>query len=133
MIKFKLRIVTPRGIYKEIEVDQLNVKTTDGHIGILANHIPLASCLDISMMNYLIDGKREKFALHGGFVYVAEEMTKIITNAIESEDEIDIERANAAYTRAKERIQANKDQYDIQRAEIALKRAITRMNLKNHD
>ncbi|MDD3027213.1 MAG: ATP synthase F1 subunit epsilon [Erysipelotrichaceae bacterium] len=133
MIKFKLRIVTPRGIYKEIDIDQLNVKTTDGHIGILANHIPLASCLDIAQMNFLIDGKRERFALHGGFVYVADEMTKIITNAIESEDEIDIERANAAYTRAKERLKETKDQYEIQRAEIALKRAITRMNLKNHN
>lgn len=131
MIKFKLRIVTPRGIYKEIEIDQLNVRTTDGQIGILANHIPLASGLDIAEMNYIIDGNREKFALHGGFVYVADDMTKIITNAIESQDEIDIERAKMAYTRAKERLEAKEKQYDVRRAEIALKRAITRINLKN--
>ena len=41
MTKFKLKIVTPSGIYKEVEVNQLNLRTTAGQVGILAHHIHL--------------------------------------------------------------------------------------------
>ena len=58
MKPFKLKIVTPKGIYKETDIEMLNLKTTAGQIGILANHIPLASAIDISEMNYIENGER---------------------------------------------------------------------------
>lgn len=48
MKTFKLKIVTPKGIYKETDIEMLNLRTTSGQIGILANHLPLASAIDIS-------------------------------------------------------------------------------------
>ena len=93
MIKFKLKIITPQGIYQEVEIDQINLDTTAGQIGILAHHIPLASGVKVSQMNYIIDGKRTYFSIAGGFVYVNETETTLIANAIESQDEIDLERA----------------------------------------
>ena len=48
MTKFKLKIVTPSGIYQEVEVNQLNLRTTAGQVGILAHHMPLASGIEIS-------------------------------------------------------------------------------------
>ena len=131
MKPFKLKIVTPRGIYKETEVEMLNLRTTSGQIGILANHLPLASAIDISEMNYIKDGQRYKFALAGGFVYVNDDETTIIANAIESPEEIDLRRAQEAKARAEERLhnQSN-DDMDILRAEVALRKAITRFVLK---
>ena len=43
MTKFKLKIITPHGIYQEVDIDQINLRTTAGQIGILAHHIPRAS------------------------------------------------------------------------------------------
>ncbi len=129
MKTFKLKIVTPRGIYKETEVELLNLRTTSGQIGILANHLPLASAIDISEMNYISQGKRFKFALTGGFVYVNEDETTIIANAIESPEEIDLRRAEEAKRRAESRLQ-DKDG-DVLRAEIALRKAIMRIRVKN--
>ena len=125
MKPFKLKIVTPRGIYKETEVEMLNLRTTSGQIGILANHLPLASAIDISEMNYIKDGQRYKFALAGGFVYVNDDETTIIANAIESPEEIDLRRAQEAKARAEERLhnQSN-DDMDILRAVVALRKAI---------
>ena len=54
MTKFKLKIITPQGIYQEVEIDQINLDTTAGQIGILAHHIPLASGVKVSQMNYII-------------------------------------------------------------------------------
>ena len=68
MIKFKLKIITPQGIYQEVEIDQINLDTTAGQIGILAHHIPLASGVKVSQMNYIIDGKRTYFSIAGLFM-----------------------------------------------------------------
>ena len=63
MKTFKLKIVTPRGIYKETEVELLNLRTTAGQIGILANHLPLASGLEIAEMDYK-DANGKEIDLH---------------------------------------------------------------------
>lgn len=130
MTTFKLKIVTPKGVYQEVDVEMLNLRTTTGQIGILAHHIPLASSIDISEMNY-VDSHHSKhyFAIAGGFVYVGEEDTTIITSAIESSDEIDLLRAQNSKKRAEDRLKTPQD-IDVLRAEIALKKAITRINVK---
>lgn len=131
MKSFKLKIVTPKGIYKEADIEMLNLKTTAGQIGILANHIPLASAIEISEMNYIENSERKKFAISGGFVYVSEDETTIIANAIESPEEIDIRRAEEAKERAEGRLKVSPSDIDIMRAEVALRRAINRIHVKN--
>lgn len=131
MKPFKLKIVTPKGIYKEADIEMLNLRTTSGQIGILANHLPLASAIDISEMNYIENGERNYFAIAGGFVYVGEHDTTIIANAIESPQEIDINRALEAKKRAETRLERKDEDTDILRAEMSLKKAILRIHVKN--
>ena len=130
MTKFKLKIITPQGIYQEVEIDQINLDTTAGQIGILAHHIPLASGVKVSQMNYIIDGKRTYFSVAGGFIYVNETETTLIANAIESQEEIDLERAQEAKRRAEERLKIQNNEIDMLRAQAALQRAITRIHVK---
>lgn len=130
MKTFKLKIVTPRGVYKETDIEMLNLCTTAGQIGILAQHIPLASGIEISEMNYIQDGNKYYFAIAGGFVYVNESETIIIANAIESPEEIDLHRAEKSKQRAEERISSQTD-IDVFRAEISLRRALNRIHVKN--
>ena len=119
MTKFKLKIITPQGIYQEVEIDQINLDTTAGQIGILAHHIPLASGVKVSQMNYIIDGKRTYFSVAAGFIYVNE-----------SQEEIDLERAQEAKRRAEERLKIQNNEIDMLRAQAALQRAITRIHVK---
>ena len=128
MTPFNLKIVTPKGIYKEAKIEILNIRTTSGQIGILANHIPLASGIEISEMNFIEDGERKKYAIAGGFVYMNGKEATIIANAIESPEEIDLRRATEAKERAEKRLTSN--EYDLKRAEVALKRALTRIQVK---
>lgn len=131
MKQFKLRIVTPKGIYKETEIEMLNLRTTAGQIGILANHIPLASAIEISQMDYIQNNEKKVFAISGGFVYVNEDETTIIANAIESPEEIDARRAEEAKKRAENRLKNKAEDIDIRRAEIALMKALNRLHVKN--
>jgi F-type H+-transporting ATPase subunit epsilon len=124
--KFHLHIVTPKGTYRDVDVDILNIRTTDGQMGILAHHMPLASGVEIAEMNY-------EFAVGGGFVYVDGDNTvTLIVNDIESPEEIDLRRAEEAKARAEERLRSKNPDVDLQRAEIALKKAITRIQVKNN-
>lgn len=129
-MSFSLKIVTPKGIYLEKTVDMLNIRTTSGNIGVLANHLPLASPVEICEMNYVIGGKKTYYAISGGFIYVGKTETTIIANAIETPEEIDLNRAKAAKERAEKRLSKLGDDIDIARAEIALKRAMNRINVK---
>ena len=56
---------------------------------------------------------------------------KIITpQAIESQEDIDLERAQEANRSAEERLKIQNDEIDMLRAQAALQRAITRIHVK---
>lgn len=130
----KLNILTPRGVYFEGDVSICNVKSQDGELGILENHIPLVTMLVISSMNFIDETGRRTFAISGGMLYVAPNETTILTEAIEESSEIDILRATAAKERAAERISSKAEDTDLMRAQLALQKAITRIQVsQGHD
>ncbi len=126
----KCRIVTPGGVYRETECSILNVKTIDGERGILSNHMPLVTMLEIGKMNFVSSQGREEFAVAGGMLYFQDNVATILTDAIEEKDEINLDRALAAKKRAEDRLNRKDGNLDIRRAELALKRAINRINVK---
>lgn len=132
MSEFKLKIIHPKGIYFEGPVEIVNVKTSVGQMGILANMLPMTGVLEIAEMNFVSKGERHFYFVSGGFIYVKKDEVTIITDAIESPDEIDLNRATRAKERAQKRLASRNADIDIMRAELALKRAITRINVKQH-
>ena len=126
----KCRIVTPGGLYKETECSILNIRTIDGQRGILSNHMPLVTMLEIGEMNFVTEKDREEFAVAGGMCYFNDNMATLLVDAIESKDEINLERAIASKKRAEERLSRKETNLDIKRAELSLKRAINRINVK---
>lgn len=129
MSTFHLKIVTPSGIYTEKDVNILNIRTPGGQMGILAHHLPLASAIEISEMNFVENNQRTFYAIGGGFVYVGNDETTIIANSIESQEEINLARAKQAKERAEKRLQSQDG--DVIRAEIALRKALNRIHVKN--
>ena len=123
---FKVRVVTPRGLYKVLEVEILNVETTEGQIGILANHMPIVAMLNISTMTTQESDERHSYAISGGTVYFQNNNATVLANTIERSDEIDLDRAEQAKIRAEELLSASSG-IDTKRAEVALKRAINRI------
>lgn len=123
---FKVRVVTPRGLYKVLEVEILNVETTEGQIGILANHMPIVAMLTISSMTTTEYDGRHTYAISGGTLYFQNNFATVLANTIERSDEIDLERAEQARKRA-ESLLSQSEGVDTKRAEVALKRAINRI------
>ena len=124
------RIVTPHGVYKEMDTPIINVDTEDGQRGILPNHMPIVMMLKIARMETEENGTRQEYAVAGGLFYFRENQAEILTDAIENKNEIDAERAARAKERAEKRLASDDPNYDLQRARIALQKAINRMNVK---
>lgn len=123
---FKVRVVTPNGLYKVFDTEILNVETTEGQIGILTNHMPIVAILVISTMSTQESDGRHTYAIAGGTLYFQNNLATILADAIERSDEIDVERAKQAKDRA-EKLIAKKEGIDVKRAEVALKKAINRI------
>ena len=124
------RIVTPHGVYKELDTSILNIETQDGQRGILPEHMPIVTMLRIGKMTTVESSKRMEYAVTGGLFYFRDNKAEIMVDAIENKDEIDVERAIAAKIRAEQRLQSNDKNIDQVRAEIALKKALNRLNVK---
>lgn len=128
----KIKFVTPNGIYKETEASQINFRCTDGDRGLLENHMPIVFVLEISRLELINKEKREQYAVAGGMLYFENNVATILVDAIESQNEIDVERAKAAKDRAEGRINSNKPNTDLRRAEVALHRALNRLSVSSY-
>ena len=129
---FKLKVITPYGVFFDGDVDSLNICTTQGYLTILPNHIPLVTPLSINSMSYKVSKQSRICALSGGIMYVSASEVKIIANACEYKEDIDLNRALAAKERAEKRLEKKNESINIIRAEAALKRALNRINIYNN-
>ena len=132
MKKFHLDVYTPYGHYLSKEIDYLSVSSEEYKLGILADHAELISTVTICEIEIEVDGKRESYATSGGMIKVKKNQVDLILQTIESIDEIDLKRAQAAKERAERRLaEGNLETLAQTRARLALARANNRINIKN--
>ncbi|MFZ5641410.1 MAG: F0F1 ATP synthase subunit epsilon [Bacillota bacterium] len=125
-------IVTPeRTVYSE-DADFVVVPGTEGSLGILPQHSPLVSGLNIGILKVIKDGKETKMVVTGGFLEVNHDKVVVLATAAETPDEIDVNRARAALERAQGRLANRTHDIDVARAELALRRALARLKASGH-
>lgn len=129
MNRLYLKVVTPDKLFFEGDIDMLVARTIEGDVGILLNHSPLVTILDIGRLVIKDGDERKIAACAGGYIDVRNNNITVVSDACEWEDEIDINRAERAKERASKRLE-DKDT-DTFKAELALKKAINRINVGN--
>ncbi len=129
MDKFRLQIITPERIFLDEEAHMVEFNTTEGELGVYAGHIPLTCIVKPGILTIRKDGEAKEAALHSGFVEILPDKVTILAEVIEWPEEINLERAEAAMERAKERIAHPNSQTDMARAQTALMRAMARITV----
>ncbi len=133
MATIQLQVVSPEKQICDKEISMLIVRSTGGELGILPRHAPLITGLIPHAMRIKSDGQESLMAIAGGFMEVTPTKITVLASAAEEPEQIDVNRAQAAYARAKQRIEAFKaapaqnEDIDIDRAEAALARAKARL------
>ena len=131
MEKIKFKIATPEKVVFESEVDQITCPTQLGEVTILANHIPLVANLVAGELKIVSGGDEQWFFVAGGFLEVrGKNEVMILADAAEREDEINMERAEAAKARAKKLMEEKTvDAEEFAQTQAALERSLFRIKL----
>lgn len=122
-----LKIITHERVVFDEDVDEIYTKAIDGEIGILKNHVPLMTALDIGVTKTVKDGNVKLFTTMGGVFQFKDDEALILTTTAESGDEIDVTRAKEALTRAQAKLAEAEAESDAKRAEAAMARAMARL------
>lgn len=93
MSSFKVKVVTHTKKVIDQEAEYLRVRTTEGDLGILANHAPLVAELAMGQMEieYQEKSRRDIYFVSGGFLEISNNEATIIADKIMAIDEIDLE------------------------------------------
>lgn len=129
-VSFSLNITTPEKVFFDGETTQIIVRTTEGDIGVLANHTRLVASLPSGPLKVKQeDGSWRTAAVSTGLLKVGENKVSILANAVEWADEIDIEWARRSEEDARRRLREEQDRHALDRAELKLQRALNRISV----
>lgn len=107
----------------------VEVKTSEGEMGVLKGHIPLTAILSPGVLRIKKDDEVKEAALHEGFIEVLGDKVVILAESCEWPDEIDVNRAEEAKLRAERHLRSGAQEYNPVRAEMALRKALIRIEL----
>lgn len=123
-----LEIVTPQAMMVSEEVDEITVTGTEGEFGVLPGHCHMLSSLKIGQISYKSGNASKLLSLGGGYADVGPDKVTILAETAELKDEIDVERAKAAQSRAEEALKKlTPGDKEYEEAEEAFERAKARL------
>lgn len=126
----QVEIVTPRRELFSGEVQMITLPGIDGQMGIMGQHAPLLTTLDIGEIILHKPGEEEDYiAVTGGVVEVRPDKVIVLARSAERADEIDIARAEAAMNRAQQAIAQGPATPQRPPAEMALRRSQLRLKV----
>lgn len=125
----EVEIVTPSRQLFAGEVDMITLPGVDGQMGVLRNHAPLLTILDIGeIVLHHPGGGEDYIAVGGGVVEVRPNKVIVLARSAEQAEEIDVERAEAALRRAQESIR-NRPTEERRPVQLALQRSRVRLKV----
>nr|QWW92630.1 ATP synthase CF1 epsilon subunit [Schistidium sp. 49138] len=122
-----LRVMAPNRIVWNSEVQEIILSTNSGRIGILPNHAPLLTALDIGIIKIRLNEKWSTMALMGGFAMIDNNQMTILVNEAEKVNEINLQEAQEAFQIAQLKLSQAEGRKQVIEANLTLKRAKARL------
>lgn len=131
---FQLKIISPDRVFYEGNVEMVEFVSSEGELGVYADHIPLTTVLVPGIMKIHEQEGVKLAALHAGFVEILQDKVTILAEIAEWPEEIDINRANEARIRAERRLGgiSGESNINLMRAQLALEKSLTRISIKEN-
>jgi len=88
-MSLNVRVITPDKVVWDASAEELILPSSTGQLGILTDHAPLLTALDIGVMRLKVDnGKWTSIVLMEGFAEVEDNKITILSNSAEEADSI---------------------------------------------
>ena len=88
-MSLNVRVITPDKVVWDASAEELILPSSTGQLGILTDHAPLLTALDIGVMKLKADGKWTSIVIMEGFAEVEENKITILSNGAEEGSSID--------------------------------------------
>ena len=122
-------IMAPDRVFLETQIEEVILPTNTGQIGVLSNHTPLLTGLDIGVMLVREKNEWESIALMGGFALIKDNKITILVNDAENATTISVSDAETALTQAQNAFEKAETQKEKNETNLALKRAKVRSQI----
>jgi F-type H+-transporting ATPase subunit epsilon len=124
-----LELVTPERSVALETVDEVEIPGVDGYLGVLPGHTPLLVALKIGELWYRQGEERTFVSVAFGFAEVLPGRVRVLAQVAEIAKDIDIDRAEAAANRAREKMASSVEDVDFERAQLALLKSTLRIEV----
>nr|YP_010617055.1 ATP synthase CF1 epsilon subunit [Aspidistra yingjiangensis]YP_010883189.1 ATP synthase CF1 epsilon subunit [Aspidistra fimbriata]YP_010954915.1 ATP synthase CF1 epsilon subunit [Aspidistra sichuanensis]WAW80971.1 ATP synthase CF1 epsilon subunit [Aspidistra yingjiangensis]WIF28413.1 ATP synthase CF1 epsilon subunit [Aspidistra fimbriata]WMX19847.1 ATP synthase CF1 epsilon subunit [Aspidistra sichuanensis] len=126
-----LCVLTPNRIIWDSEVKEIILSTNSGQIGVLPNHAPIATAVDIGLLRIRLNDQWLTAALMGGFARISNNEITILGNDAEMSTDIDPQEVQQALEIAEANLSRAQGKRQAIEANLALRRARTRVEAVN--
>uniref|UniRef100_A0AAU6QC16 ATP synthase epsilon chain, chloroplastic n=1 Tax=Komaroffia diversifolia TaxID=555468 RepID=A0AAU6QC16_9MAGN len=126
-----LCVLTPNRIVWDSEVKEIILSTNSGQIGVLPNHAPIATGVDIGILKMRLNDQWLTIALMGGFARIVNNEITILVNDAERGSDIDPQEAQQTLETAEDSLSSAEGKRQTIEANLALRRARTRVEAIN--
>nr|QXI84955.1 ATP synthase CF1 epsilon subunit [Gentiana phyllocalyx] len=126
-----LCVLTPNRIVWDSEVKEIILSTNSGQIGVLPNHVLIATAVDIGILRIRIDAQWVTLALMGGFARIGNNEILVLVNDAETGSDIDPQEAQQTLQIAEANLRKAQGKRQTIEANLALRRARTRVEAIN--
>lgn len=130
MAELTLKIVTPEKQVLSEEVDQVNVSTSQGELGILPHHASLMAKLIPGELRIKRGSKITHFAIGSGFLQVERNILTVMTDLAENADEIDEKAVETARKRAEEALEQKLGDEEYAETLASLEKSLAQLKVK---
>jgi F-type H+-transporting ATPase subunit epsilon len=125
-----LQIVTPEGIAYADNVEMVGLRSVEGQIGIMPNHIRLMTQMMPGEMMLRKDGQMKFLAVGEGLVEVTRDRVAILTDMAVAAETIDEAKAEEARRRAETRLHEKISAEELASVNAALARSLAQLRVK---
>ncbi len=109
-----VRVIAPDKTVWDDSAEEVILPSTTGQLGILTDHTPLLSALEIGVMRVRQNNDWTAIALMGGFAEVDENQVTVLVNGGEVGSNIDRESARSEFSNAQSSLQKAEQSDDKQ-------------------
>jgi len=100
-VPHEMKLLSPEGEGVSQSVSEVILPSASGQLGVLANHAPMMTALDIGVLRYKQDGTWKPLVVLGGFASVDSNILSILVNDFATVDDIDLDTAKSDMEDAK--------------------------------
>lgn len=87
--KFKVQVITPKGVLLDKEVEEVVAPGILGEFGVLIGHTPMLTFIKPGVFSYLEDNRFTRYVVGTGFCEVLKDSVTVLVDEAYTADEID--------------------------------------------